>query len=239
MSEARRPTPSPSTRAETIVGRVRLATGWGPDAVIETVLDAVRALAVDAGIDIAAIRSVGIGIPGQVEPGTARVVHAVNLGVDELDLAAAVEPVLGVPGARRERRQGGGLRRLRSARRLGLDGLPQSRHRNRRGDRRRRRAVARCTRHRRRGRAHLGRPERPALPLRPARLHRGLRRRWRHRRALGPRRRPSGARRLRRGRRGRRVRRANCAATWRAASRPPCASSSSPPTSTRSSSAGE
>ncbi len=68
-----------------------------PDAVIETVLDSVRALAVDAGIDIAAIRSVGIGIPGQVEPGTARVVHAVNLGVDELDLAAAVEPVLGVP----------------------------------------------------------------------------------------------------------------------------------------------
>ena len=81
----------------TIVSRVRLATGWGPDSVTETVLDAVRALAVDAGIDIAAIRSVGIGIPGQVEPGTARVVHAVNLGVDELDLAAAVEPILGVP----------------------------------------------------------------------------------------------------------------------------------------------
>ena len=83
--------------AGTIVSRIRLATGWGPDAVTETVLDAVRALAVDAGIDIAAIRSIGIGIPGQVEPGTARVVHAVNLGVDELDLAAAVEPSLGVP----------------------------------------------------------------------------------------------------------------------------------------------
>ena len=81
----------------TIVSRVRLATGWGPDAVTETVLDAVRALAIDAGIDVGAIRSVGIGIPGQVEPGTARVVHAVNLGVDELDLAAAVEPTLGVP----------------------------------------------------------------------------------------------------------------------------------------------
>jgi glucokinase len=81
----------------TIVSRVRIATGWGPDAVTQTVLDAVRALAVDAGIDVAAIRSVGIGIPGQVEPGTARVVHAVNLGVDELDLAAAVEPALGVP----------------------------------------------------------------------------------------------------------------------------------------------
>jgi glucokinase len=81
----------------TIVGRVRLATAWGPAAVTGTVLDAVQAIATDAGIDVSAIRSVGIGIPGQVEPGTGRVVHAVNLGVEELDLAAAVEPVLGVP----------------------------------------------------------------------------------------------------------------------------------------------
>ena len=77
-----------------IVARVRLATGWGADAVVRTVLEAVRLLGdeVDEAID-----SVGIGIPGQVEPGTARVVHAVNLGVEELDLAAAVEPALGAP----------------------------------------------------------------------------------------------------------------------------------------------
>jgi len=79
-----------------IVARVRVATGWGPDAVIRTVLESVAALAGE-GLDRSLVRSVGIGIPGQVEPGTARVVHAVNLGVDELDLAAAVEPVLGVP----------------------------------------------------------------------------------------------------------------------------------------------
>ena len=80
--------------AGAIVARVRLATGWGADAVVRTVLEAVRLLGdeVDEPID-----SVGIGIPGQVEPGTARVVHAVNLGVEELDLAAAVEPALGVP----------------------------------------------------------------------------------------------------------------------------------------------
>ena len=82
--------------AGTIVGRVRLTTGWGPDAVIRTILAAVRALSTEGAVpDV--IESVGIGIPGQVEPGTARVVHAVNLGVDELDLAAAVEPELGVP----------------------------------------------------------------------------------------------------------------------------------------------
>lgn len=80
-----------------IAGRIRMATGWGPDAVAQTVLDAVRALGAQAGVDLAAVRSVGVGIPGQIEPGTGRVVHAVNLGVEELDLAAAVSPELGVP----------------------------------------------------------------------------------------------------------------------------------------------
>lgn len=80
-----------------IVGRVRLTTGWGTDAVTATVLAAVGALGTDAGVDVAAVRSVGIGIPGQIEPGSGRVVHAVNLGVDELDLVAATEPTLGVP----------------------------------------------------------------------------------------------------------------------------------------------
>ncbi|MFE7844005.1 ROK family protein [Microbacterium sp. NPDC057407] len=80
-----------------IVGRVRLTTGWGTDAVTATVLAAVGALGTDAGVDVAAVRSVGIGIPGQIEPGSGRVVHAVNLGVDELDLVAATQPTLGVP----------------------------------------------------------------------------------------------------------------------------------------------
>ncbi|MCH6231885.1 ROK family protein [Microbacterium sp. CFH 31415] len=80
-----------------IVGRIRLATGWGPDAVTGTVLDAVSALGREAGVDVSAIRSVGIGIPGQIEPGTGRVVHAVNLGVEELDLVAATQSRLGVP----------------------------------------------------------------------------------------------------------------------------------------------
>jgi len=82
--------------AGTIIGRVRLATGWGADAVVRTVLEAVRTLAADTE-NGGPIDSIGIGIPGQVEPGTARVVHAVNLGVEELDLAAAVGPALGVP----------------------------------------------------------------------------------------------------------------------------------------------
>lgn len=83
--------------AGSVTARVRLATGWGPDAVVRTVLAAVDALGVEVGVDRSAFVSVGVGMPGQVEPGTSRVVHAVNLGVEELDLAAAVRPVLGVP----------------------------------------------------------------------------------------------------------------------------------------------
>jgi predicted NBD/HSP70 family sugar kinase len=78
-----------------ILGRVRLATGFGGEAVVRTVVTAVQAVATDAALELAAIESVGIGIPGQVEAGTGRVAHAVNLGVDELDLAAAVEPAIG------------------------------------------------------------------------------------------------------------------------------------------------
>lgn len=83
--------------AGTVVARVRLATGWGPDAVTATVLEAVDALGREPGVAVSAIRSVGIGIPGQIEPGTGRVVHAVNLGVEELDLVAATAPRLGLP----------------------------------------------------------------------------------------------------------------------------------------------
>lgn len=90
-----------------VVARVRLATGWGADAVVATVLRAVDVLrrevaanglaSGEASAHAVAISSVGIGIPGQVEPGTTRVLHAVNLGIDELDLGASVAPALGVP----------------------------------------------------------------------------------------------------------------------------------------------
>lgn len=85
--------------AGAIVGRIRRPTGWGPDAVTRTVIDAVGDLVLEAGIELDAVRSVGVGMPGQVEPGTTRVLHAVNLGVEELDLAAATSAALGAPVA--------------------------------------------------------------------------------------------------------------------------------------------
>lgn len=78
-----------------VAARVRLATGWGADAVVHTVLDAVAALALEPALRGETFSSIGVGMPGQVAPGGTRVLHAVNLGVDELDLAAVVAPALG------------------------------------------------------------------------------------------------------------------------------------------------
>lgn len=76
--------------------QVRLATGFGPGAVVSTAVDAVTQVADAAGVSIDAFDSIGIGIPGQVELGTGRVEHAVNLGIDELDLGGELASRLGV-----------------------------------------------------------------------------------------------------------------------------------------------
>jgi predicted NBD/HSP70 family sugar kinase len=83
--------------AGSVIARVRMATGWGAQGVVRTVFDVVRTLANDLDVAGTTVGSVGIGMPGQVEPGGTRIVHAVNLGIDELDVAATVEPLLGVP----------------------------------------------------------------------------------------------------------------------------------------------
>lgn len=80
-----------------VLASVRLATLWGPVGVVETVADAVAALGTLPGIDAAQFSSVGIGMPGQVRAGSGRVTHALNLGVADLDVAAAVAPRLGLP----------------------------------------------------------------------------------------------------------------------------------------------
>lgn len=80
-----------------VLARTRLATGWGVDAVAATIARAVDLVAGEAGIARDGIRSVGIGMPGQVAPDSNRVVHAVNLGVHELDVTRILEPVLGLP----------------------------------------------------------------------------------------------------------------------------------------------
>ncbi|MFG6502878.1 ROK family protein [Microbacterium sp. P05] len=80
-----------------VTARMRLTTGWGAQGVVRTVFDVVTALADELAVLGETVGTVGIGMPGQVEPGGTRIVHAVNLGIEELDVAGAVEPLLGVP----------------------------------------------------------------------------------------------------------------------------------------------
>ncbi|MEW2461868.1 ROK family protein [Microbacterium sp. K41] len=80
-----------------ILGRLRRATGWGEDAVVDSIVSTVVALADETGGPLSAVGSVGVGIPGLVDADAGRVVHAVNLGVESLDLADRAERALGVP----------------------------------------------------------------------------------------------------------------------------------------------
>jgi len=80
-----------------ILGRLRRPTGWGDDAVVESIVLAVSALADQTRFAVSDIGSVGIGIPGLVDADTGRVLHAVNLGVESLDLAVRAQQALGVP----------------------------------------------------------------------------------------------------------------------------------------------
>lgn len=79
-----------------IVASVRLPTGFGADAVVATATRAVTELAEQTGTPITGFESIGIGIPGAVDSETGVVYHAVNLGFEELDLAASLAARLGV-----------------------------------------------------------------------------------------------------------------------------------------------
>ncbi len=80
-----------------IVQQVRMPTGFGPDAVLETAVAAVTRLAELTGTAITEFTSIGIGIPGAVDNGTGRVTHAVNLGLEGLELGAELTRRLGRP----------------------------------------------------------------------------------------------------------------------------------------------
>ncbi|OAN42072.1 ROK family protein [Microbacterium sp. H83] len=80
-----------------IVARRRRPTGWGDEAVVAGIVDAIADLAVDGGFAPTSVGTVGIGIPGLVDADTGRVLHAVNLGVESLDLAERTSAIIGAP----------------------------------------------------------------------------------------------------------------------------------------------
>jgi len=85
------------TDADEIVGRIRRPSGHGDEAVVADVVESVRELCAASDVSAADVTSVGIGIPGLVDTANGRVLHAVNLGVESLDLASVSSARLGVP----------------------------------------------------------------------------------------------------------------------------------------------
>jgi glucokinase len=80
----------------TVAHQLRLPTGFGHDAVLDSAVAAVTRLAELASTDIAAFASIGVGVPGAVAAdGT--VAHAVNLGIADLPLGATLAARLGRP----------------------------------------------------------------------------------------------------------------------------------------------
>ncbi|MFF2387662.1 ROK family protein [Agromyces sp. NPDC058104] len=76
--------------------QVRMPTGFGAEAVVETALRTVERMAEVSGVGASAFSSIGIGIPGAVDTATGRVAHAVNLGLEGLDLGPRLADRLGV-----------------------------------------------------------------------------------------------------------------------------------------------
>lgn len=83
--------------AGVILHQLRVSTGFGESSVLETTAGVVASLASALRVPVEAFESVGIGVPGAVDSATGRVSHAVNLGVDELELGALLAGLLGVP----------------------------------------------------------------------------------------------------------------------------------------------
>jgi predicted NBD/HSP70 family sugar kinase len=78
-----------------VAHELRLATGFGDEAVLTTAVAAVEGLARTAGLTTHDFASIGIGIPGAVDVASGRVEHAVNLGLSGLDLGSVVSARLG------------------------------------------------------------------------------------------------------------------------------------------------
>ena len=78
-----------------IVATVRVPSGSGPDAVLDSAHAVLRALAEQCGIRTDEFASVGVGIPGTVDPPTGIVRQALNLGIEHLDLAADLRARIG------------------------------------------------------------------------------------------------------------------------------------------------
>lgn len=79
-----------------VIETVRVASGFGAEAVVASTVEAVTSLAALVGVDTRDFGAIGVGVPGAVDPASGRVAHAVNLGLDGLALGDELAARLGV-----------------------------------------------------------------------------------------------------------------------------------------------
>ncbi len=79
-----------------VIERLRVPTGFGAEAVLESTVAAVQKLADRLGREPREFDSIGVGIPGAVDSLSGHVSHAVNLGLSGLDLGAELGARLGL-----------------------------------------------------------------------------------------------------------------------------------------------
>jgi predicted NBD/HSP70 family sugar kinase len=80
-----------------VLAQARWATERGPDAVVAVAARAVRDVARQAGVDVADLDGVGVGVPGLVGHDDGTVRYAVNVGIEEtFPLARRLSAELGV-----------------------------------------------------------------------------------------------------------------------------------------------
>ena len=77
-----------------VVGQHQVPTALG-EGVVDSVLVAARVVLRDAGIGVAELDGVGLGIPGQVDADRSRIRNAVHLGLGTFDVGTAVGDRLG------------------------------------------------------------------------------------------------------------------------------------------------
>jgi predicted NBD/HSP70 family sugar kinase len=82
---------------DAVRSRVRVATGMGPNALLDSAELAVCEVVERDGLDLGDVTSIGVGIPGMVDPATGHVRHAVNLGVTDLALAELLSGRVSAP----------------------------------------------------------------------------------------------------------------------------------------------
>ncbi|MFI2566535.1 ROK family protein [Paenarthrobacter sp. NPDC018779] len=83
--------------SNTVLRSLRRPTGFGKEQVLATLFGLVNDVLGTESLDERRVASLGIGIPGTVDPDSGTVANAVNVGLKDLDLGALVGSELGLP----------------------------------------------------------------------------------------------------------------------------------------------